>query len=429
MAEKFLNKAGAQRLVNKVKELIPSALHKKYTLSLTSLSTDKFYPVTFEATDDELDCQISSWGGESTLPYNNNHIHFLLSSRGWADVKRSFVILSQGNYTDTEITIGAIGCGSKKGEKCVWLRGGVSYTIISNHAPTMRTASYTSTSDEVYSVGSNLDGGTNTSVNTIWKNDGSRSNNVVVSKGDSIDASTLGGLNADDIKKQAFIDLWKEATKSYADYGGYDEETGYFIINGLEDVTYEEAIRIYNAGVAHYPTTAFYFCYNENIRSAFIAENVYSRTLNMESMFEGCYRLHSIGHYETFVPSNVKNAFYRCKELEEIIIEISFAKITSAAKCEGCFTDCQNLREVRILDLKTDLNLGDCKNLSYESLKVIAEFAANTSAIRVDVHSDVYDKLTNQVSNPVVASMSQTERQKWHDLYLYALSKDVEFIY
>ncbi len=246
-------------------------LFKTYALRLTSLSSDNFYPVTFDADDKELDCLISSWGGSASLPYNNNHIHFLLTSRGWNDIKRSFVVLSQGNYVDNEITIGAIGCGTKKGEKCVWLRGGISYTILSNFPPSLRTSSYTSTSDEVYSVGSNLDGGTNTSVDTIWKNDGARTGKVVATLDSTVAASgklnttQLTNQDLDNYSLQYTANFWGNASNTCANKPSgvtLFNLTTYFLSSWFIQVLFDQEAnmyRRYKTGASWSPWRKFQF--------------------------------------------------------------------------------------------------------------------------------------------------------------------------
>jgi hypothetical protein len=51
-----------------------------YTIDASSLSTLNFYPVTFSVTDMELNCEIHSPNTEASAAYNQNHIHFLLTS-------------------------------------------------------------------------------------------------------------------------------------------------------------------------------------------------------------------------------------------------------------------------------------------------------------------------------------------------------------
>ena len=140
-----------------------------YSINLSSLPTTNFYPIFFSAAYMELDCEISSPNLVGAADYNNNRIHFLISSAGWSDNGHSFVILSRNNYSDSEITIGAIGYGQRNGGVAVWVRGGMSYTVIANQTPSLKTSNYTN-GEEIYTVGTNIYGGTNTYVSLAWQN-------------------------------------------------------------------------------------------------------------------------------------------------------------------------------------------------------------------------------------------------------------------
>lgn len=157
----------------------------RYTVSLASLPSSNFYPVMFNPSFNELDCEIHSPSVSWSAEYNQNHIHYLITTYGWSDAAKRFVVLSQGNYDDDEITIGAIGQGLREGMTCVWLRGGRDYTFISNRQPALKTSDYTY-GGEVYTVGTSLSGGTNTNVQVVWKNDGTRADSTVALQGGSI---------------------------------------------------------------------------------------------------------------------------------------------------------------------------------------------------------------------------------------------------
>ena len=150
-------------------EMSNTNLRRRYTINLESYPTTNFYPITFGASDLELDCEIHSNNRPDAYAYNQNHIHFLLTSQGWSDTPKRMTILSQGNYKDTEITIGAIGYGSQNGERCVWVRGGNTYRITSNFAPTFHSSDY-SFGNEKFSVGTNKTGGSNANVQIPWTN-------------------------------------------------------------------------------------------------------------------------------------------------------------------------------------------------------------------------------------------------------------------
>lgn len=183
-------------------------LRKKYAVDLTSLSSSNFYPVVFSPSNTELDCEIHSPSGLNSAAYNQNYIHYLLTAQGWSDTPKRFVILSQGNYSNDEITIGAVGYGLRGGMTCVWLRGGRSYDFVSNRIPTLKTADYTY-DDEVYTVGTALSGGANQNVTVVWQNDGSRTDSVVALQGGTI-ASARNAANAANAANADKLDSYHE---------------------------------------------------------------------------------------------------------------------------------------------------------------------------------------------------------------------------
>lgn len=167
--------------IDEVEASITNMIAKKlYTLNTSSLSTSNFYPIMFFPGYSDLWVEISTPNGQATTTYNNNRINFVAHSNGWGDSGESLTILNQYNYDTGEITIGAIGFGTWQGGIAVWVRGGIgNITVKSNFEPSLKTSNYTY-GDQVYSVGSNLTGGTNTHVSIVWENtSSSRTNNVV----------------------------------------------------------------------------------------------------------------------------------------------------------------------------------------------------------------------------------------------------------
>lgn len=130
-----------------------------YTVDLSTLDTTKFYPIIFEPESIILRCEIHSPSLGGNAPYNQNVISFRLLSQGWSDTPCSLSIDEYGVYDTNEITIGCIGRGSKDGYVCVWVRGGMTYRILSNKKPTLHTED-TALGNETYTVGTNYYGGT-----------------------------------------------------------------------------------------------------------------------------------------------------------------------------------------------------------------------------------------------------------------------------
>lgn len=139
-----------------------------YTVDLSTLDTTKFYPIIFEPESIILRCEIHSPSLEGNAPYNQNVISFRLLSQGWSDTPTLLSIDEYGVYDTNEITIGCIGRGSKDGYVCVWVRGGMTYRILSNKKPTLYTED-TTFGNETYTVGANYYGGTeNRNVSIIF---------------------------------------------------------------------------------------------------------------------------------------------------------------------------------------------------------------------------------------------------------------------
>lgn len=189
----FLGKTETASNSNKLQNLTWSDFFSRryHYIDYGAQSTSNFYPIFFFPSDIELDCEIHSDNADAANAYNQNRIHFQLTAQGWSDAGVSFRILSRNNYTDSEITIGAIGYGDKDGGIAIWVRGGKRYRLYCNKTPYMKTSDFTYGSNgEKYTVGTNLDGGTNSFVNIIWKNDLNRNNGLVATVDGNVYSAT-----------------------------------------------------------------------------------------------------------------------------------------------------------------------------------------------------------------------------------------------
>ena len=151
---------------------VKTQLKSYYFIDATDLDSTKFYPVIFSRTQSMIDCEIHSESGNGSKPYNQNVIHFQMISQGWSDTPPCFAILQYNVYSATEITIGCIGRGTSIGDNCVWIRGGLSYDFYSNIKPVLYETDYDdpeyTENKEIFSVGTNYYGGTNTRVDILF---------------------------------------------------------------------------------------------------------------------------------------------------------------------------------------------------------------------------------------------------------------------
>ena len=136
-------------------------------LDLSSLDKTKFYPLVCVTGNNFAEVAIYSEGGYASIDYNQNRIHFDISTYGWNDLPPTLNIREYACYENNEITIGCIGRGIRYGSWAIWLRGGIHYTCFTRDCDlSLKTSGYTY-GDETYTVGTNYYGGSNSYVE-VW---------------------------------------------------------------------------------------------------------------------------------------------------------------------------------------------------------------------------------------------------------------------
>ena len=137
-------------------------------LDLSALDKTKFYPLVCYSGTDFAEVAICSESGMGSMEYNQNRIHFDISTQGWSDLRPTLNIREYTCYENNEITIGCIGRGMHNGAWAIWLRGGIHYTCFSRNSDlSLHTSNYTF-GDETYTVGTNYYGGSNTNVEVMF---------------------------------------------------------------------------------------------------------------------------------------------------------------------------------------------------------------------------------------------------------------------
>ena len=137
-------------------------------LDLSSLDKTKFYPLVCYTGNNFAEVAICSESAMGSAEYNQNRIHFDISTQGWSDLRYTLNIREYTCYENNEITIGCIGRGIHSGAWAIWLRGGIHYTCFSRDADlSLKTSDYTY-GDETYTVGTNYYGGSNSNVEVVF---------------------------------------------------------------------------------------------------------------------------------------------------------------------------------------------------------------------------------------------------------------------
>lgn len=239
-----------------------------------------------------------------------------------------------------------------------------------------------------------------------------------------VDENTLEGfekLTREELKKDLFIDLWNDAC---GEYGKYNKETGFFELNGLTDITYEEALIIYNEKgnffeygkfikgrtnifldqpndlkyiMANYPMTFRKKFINSPIEILSLSGKVIGLCGNCQQMFEDCRNL-----------KEIKGVFYLAS--------------LSAPEMIRMFDGCTSLEIVNINDLYADISFKDSPKIKYSCFVEMIKYTMNTHTITV--HPSIYNAL---IGEDTEYPFNGGTREEWTKLLQDAANKQISF--
>lgn len=210
----------------------------------------------------------------------------------------------------------------------------------------------------------------------------------------------INTVTREEIKKDLFIDLW---IKGYdCQYDGTKEKP--FTCNTVE-LTYDEAIAVYNTPRFMQYNSGQFSLLNPEVKTIILGmdksmgriEDI-RNTFRTPSLIVVRVCVDSGPGYIPYSPyTDISYAFFDCINLKKILGIIGFEHWT-ANITHNAFYNCKALEEVKIYHLRSDISFGSSPLLSFQSLDYIVTNAANSNAITITVHSDVYAKLTDETN-------------------------------
>ena len=212
----------------------------------------------------------------------------------------------------------------------------------------------------------------------------------------------------------------------------FNDETGFWELNGLTDITQKQMDNIYVNTNGFFLTEDSMSAFNGlSIRTNLIRGN---DTPNTRSDMTSCARNNSLLEVFRIVrpgreglltyPARVTSigfAFLGDISLREII---GVFYLTDKAATTRAFERCSSLRDVKLHGLSIDISFGDSPKLSYESLKFMVDYAANTTPITITVHPTTYGYLTGSAAPTVEVGGTAEE---WTALVTAATTKNISF--
>lgn len=181
--------------------------------------------------------------------------------------------------------------------------------------------------------------------------------------------------------------VWDDTAKSWsvADYTGIDTPTMAKIFaqsNNALNGSVWDGMLMYSSVPTNFPPIGIisnYFTAITSARTAFTSSAIeVANIARTDTAFTGFAHL---GY-----------AFRGCERLRRIRGIIYLGNDVNVA---GAFDNCPKLEQVKVQNLRKNIAFAQSAMLSLETLQYLVENAANTAAITVTVHADVYAKLTD----------------------------------
>lgn len=208
----------------------------------------------------------------------------------------------------------------------------------------------------------------------------------------------------------------------------YNEQTGFYELNGLTDITEEEMKTIYLQTHVMDKLSSYYnifamSTFRTNLGFNMGITQTNGRIVSFRESFFFNQKLevlrlsfgNNINETRMIRTDDMFYAFHGCKKLKRIINQIYVHNIKDKLYFDHTFSQCILLETALLYRLSASISFSDSPLLSLESLQYLITNATNTSPITVTVHSDVYAKIQDETN------------AEWHALIETAAAKQITF--
>ena len=202
---------------------------------------------------------------------------------------------------------------------------------------------------------------------------------------------------------RANIDLFTSAGATF------NEESGYFELNGLTDISYEEMQAIYNAG---YKMAEGYWG-NKIRTNIFRPCNVYNVDAAQQYGFTGMYanrnctaEVFKFTEHDTYgisIKNQMYGAYDGCLYLKTFGSGVFYCHDSNIS--DQAFNNCYSLETIYIRNLKKNISFKYSARLSNASILYMIKQSAATSPIVITLHADA--KARAEADAEIVAALSE----------------------
>ena len=213
----------------------------------------------------------------------------------------------------------------------------------------------------------------------------------------------------EELKKDLFVDMWDSAWGQYGKYDPVNAPDAEHPYMGNDIwMTYEEALTVHReSSGANYLCD---YCHPfATARTFYPVRNSHGSWGNNATFaFGRCANLEVIRFEDSVYIGVGPTTFGSCNKLRTIL----GGKLRGAI---GNTLNLPNIEEFKADKIDKDVSMPLAAKVSLESLQYLVANAANTSAITITVHPDVYAKLSDETN------------AEWHALMAAAAAKNINF--
>lgn len=192
---------------------------------------------------------------------------------------------------------------------------------------------------------------------------------------------------------QAFIDLVTSAGATF------NAISGYFELNGLTDISYEEmrAIYVLSNSFLSFRSDCSYAFYSYNkvngkaVRTVFSPAGTRTGAAGMNWGWAFYNSDIEIIDFQFLPLANMSNAFRASLKLKGLK-GCNISSVSNAAYLDNIFLSAHSLENLELFGLKINISIGDSPRLSKESLLYMINNEASTGPITITLHPTVYAK-------------------------------------
>lgn len=236
---------------------------------------------------------------------------------------------------------------------------------------------------------------------------------------------------------QQFIDQWYAAcnhdTYPVQHFGKYNEQTGYFELNGIKDIGYAEALRIWHQGSADSLNGISGKVFNERTNLPFnrvmtarmTASSFVATSAPVFAQEVVCLQFLQHPYYEFLMWPHSSYCSPFCSPVRKVLGTCYLGFATDYVI--NWFVKAVNLESVTLINLGASIDLRACGKLDYESFSTLVNRSNASKAITAKVHPDVWAKMTGDTTNEAAAALTAEELAKWTELPTLAAGKKITF--